>query len=94
MYLGNQFHEKNLFNIGAMYYYYLCTIFLKAYILRLEMVLCSVQLGIQGLQLIFSLICLISFYGGTFWKSWWFIRNEKSMLSKNCMLVSAFDYKS
>lgn len=38
----------------------------QAYILRLELVLCSVQLTVQGLQLIFSLICMISFYGGTF----------------------------
>ena len=40
--------------------------FFQAYILRLELIMCAVQLTVQGLQLIFSLICLISFYGGTF----------------------------
>ena len=39
---------------------------LQAYILRIELILCGIQLTIQGLQMIFSLICLISFYGGTF----------------------------
>jgi hypothetical protein len=35
----------------------------QTYILRLEVVLCGVQLAIQGLEFVFSFICLISFYG-------------------------------
>jgi hypothetical protein len=41
---------------------YLATLF-QTYILRLEVVLCGVQLAIQGLEFVFSFICLISFYG-------------------------------
>jgi len=38
----------------------------QTYVLRIEMIFCGVQLTIQGLQLLFSMICIISFYGGTF----------------------------
>ena len=36
----------------------------QTYILRIEVVLSCVQLSMQGLQLIFAVICTISFYGG------------------------------
>ena len=38
----------------------------QAYVLRIELIMCAMQLTVQSLQLVFSLICLISFYGGTF----------------------------
>lgn len=38
----------------------------QTYILRIEMILCCVQLTIQGLEFIFAMICIISFYGGSF----------------------------
>merc|ERR1712062_902862 len=47
--------------LGVLYF-----LIWQAYILRIELILCGIQLTMQGLELIFSLICLISFYGGTF----------------------------
>lgn len=41
---------------------YVYSLFFQTYILRVELILCGVQLTIQGLQLIFSFICLITFY--------------------------------
>ena len=35
---------------------------LQTYILRIEVVLCGVALALQGVQAIFSFICLVSFY--------------------------------
>jgi transmembrane protein 216 len=39
----------------------------QTYVLRLEVVLCSIQLTLQGLELTFALLCVISFYkSGTY----------------------------
>jgi transmembrane protein 216 len=39
----------------------------QTYVLRLEVVLCAIQLTLQGLELIFALLCLTYFYkSGTY----------------------------
>lgn len=39
----------------------------QTYVLRLEVVLCAIQLTLQGLELAFALLCLVTFYkSGTY----------------------------
>jgi transmembrane protein 216 len=48
--------------LGAVYF-----LIWQTYVLRLEVVLCAIQLTLQGLELIFALLCLASFYrAGTY----------------------------
>lgn len=40
----------------------------QTYVLRLEVVLCAIQLTLQGLELAVALLCLVKFYkSGTYW---------------------------
>jgi transmembrane protein 216 len=48
--------------LGIMYF-----LTWQTYVLRLEVVLCAIQLTLQGLELAFALLCLVSFYrSGTY----------------------------
>ncbi|KAJ9601155.1 hypothetical protein L9F63_000675 [Diploptera punctata] len=39
----------------------------QTYVLRLEVILCAIQLTFQGLELVFALLCLVTFYkSGTY----------------------------
>jgi len=53
----------------------------QTYVLRLEVVLCAIQLTLQGLQVITALLCLAKFYKS---RAYWYLLILRQRFSTSC----------